>query len=134
MYKFIAIVCVVVALLALGALNERRLMRHYSQRACTGCLWRRRFPDASKTEIRNFLRVFLNAFGFAYRRRLCFAHDDRVMDIYRSLYTVHGSTDSMELEHMVIDLQEKYRVEILGSWREDITLGELFAQTRLPVA
>ena len=125
MYKFIAIVCFVAALLALGAFNERRLMQHYWQRACTGRLWRRRFPDASKTKIRDFLRDFLNAFGFGYRRRLCFAPDDRVMDIYRPLYTVHDSTDSMELEHLVVDLQEKYPVEIL------VTLGELFVQTRM---
>jgi hypothetical protein len=117
-----------------GTLIERKRMRQFWQRACTGRLWRRRFPHSSKSEIRDFLDVFIEAFGFPDRRRLCFAPDDRVMDIYRALYPVRGSADSMELEDLVTGLQDRYRVEILGSWRDDITLGDLFTQTRPRVA
>jgi hypothetical protein len=130
MHQVIIIVCLVIALLALGWFTERKLMRHYWQRACTGRHWRRRFPDASKAEIREFLDVFLEAFGFTDRRRLCFEPDDRVMDVYRSLYPVRGGADSMELEGLVASLQKRYQADFLGSWREDITLGDLFRQTR----
>ena len=130
MRQFPIIVCLLAALLALGWFIECRLMRRYWQRACTGRNWRRRFPDASKSEIREFLDVFLEAFGFADRRRLCFSPDDRVMDVYRTLYPVRGAPDSMELEDLVASLQKRYRADILGSWREDITLGDLFIQTR----
>ena len=130
MSQFVIITCLVVALLALGTFVERRLMRRYWQRACAGKLWRDRFPTASKAEIREFLDVFVEAFGFASRRRLCFTPDDRIMDVYHTLYPVRGTADSMEFEDFVIGLQKRYRVEILHSWREDITLGNLFIQTR----
>jgi hypothetical protein len=126
----IVIAGLVMALLGLGAIRERRLLRSYWQRACTGRIWRRRFPHAPKSEIREFLDIFIEAFGFADRRRLCFSPDDRVMDIYRTLYPVRGSADSMELEDLVESLQGRYRVEVLVVWREDITLGELFTLTR----
>ncbi|OHE75421.1 MAG: hypothetical protein A2107_08575 [Verrucomicrobia bacterium GWF2_62_7] len=109
---------------------EQRRLSKYWQRACTGRLWRRRFPRAPKAEIREFLDVFLAAFAFEDRRRLCFGPDDRVMDVYRALYPIRGTPDSMELEDLITRLQKRYGVEILASWREDITLGDLFTQTR----
>ncbi len=134
MTKLTLITCLVIAIFVLGTFVERRLMRHYWQRACTGRLWRQRFPAASKTEIRQFLDVFIESFGFADRRRLCFAPDDRVMDVYRALYPDRFRADAMELETLVRSLQRRYRVEILGSWRDDITLGDLFGHTRQDVA
>ena len=52
------------------------------------------------------------------------------MDVYRALYPIRGTPDSMELEDLITRLQKRYGVEILASWREDITLGDLFTQTR----
>lgn len=130
MTKFTLIIGLVIALFVLGTFVERRRMRHYWQRACTGRLWRQRFPAASKSEIRQFLDVFIESFSFADRRRLCFAPDDRVMDVYRALYPHRYIADGMELESLVRDLQRRYRVEIHGSWRDDITLGDLFSHTR----
>lgn len=121
MYQLLVIAGLVMALPGLGAIRERRLRRSYWQRACTGKIWRRRFPDASKTEIREFLDIFIEAFGFADRRRLCFSPDDRVLDVYRILYPIRGRADSIELEDLVEGLQGRYRVEVLAGWREDIT-------------
>jgi hypothetical protein len=56
------------------------------------------------------------------------------MDVYHTLYGGNPLTDDMELETLVGDLQKRYRVDILGSWREDITLADLFIQTRRPAA
>jgi hypothetical protein len=56
------------------------------------------------------------------------------MEVYRTLYPPGSLSDSMELEDLVRDLQKRYRVDILGSWREEITLGDLFTQTRVPAA
>jgi hypothetical protein len=129
MGKFIALTCIVVLAIAFSLL-ERKRMQFYWSRACTGAAWRRRFPKVSKSEIREFLDVFVGAFGFRQSRRLCFTPDDHVMDVYRKLYPLRGTPDSMELEDLVTSLQKRYGVEIFSSWREDITLGDLFIQAR----
>jgi hypothetical protein len=48
---YIAIALFMVAILVLGSIQERRIMRRFWQRTCTGFIWRRRFPRASKKEI-----------------------------------------------------------------------------------
>jgi propanediol dehydratase small subunit len=135
MLQIIAIVFFAAVIFVLADMNTRRIMSRFIERGCAGLRWRRRFPDASKTEIRDFLDIFIESFGFKQRWRLCFRPEDRVMDVYRTLYPPGRSlADGMELESLVQDLQKRYRVDILGSWREDITLADLFTQTRRPVA
>ena len=123
-----------VVIVFLSSIQERQKLRRFLERGCAGFRWRRRFPQASKAEIREFLDIFVEAFGFKRSWRLSFAPDDRVMDVYRTLYSPGSLTDSMELESLVGDLQKHFGVDILGSWREDITLADLFTQTRRPVA
>ena len=123
-----------VVIVFLSSIQERQKLRRFLERGCAGFRWRRRFPQSSKAEIREFLDIFVEAFGFKRSWRLSFAPDDRVMDVYRTLYSPGSLTDSMELESLVGDLQKHFGVDILGSWREDITLADLFTQTRRPVA
>src|SRR6266571_4898042 len=81
--KWIPIVLFAVVAVAGGVLMEiqtRKALRPYWERACAGVRWRRRFPDAPKTEIREFLDLFIDAFGFRRGRRCCFRPEDRVMD------------------------------------------------------
>jgi hypothetical protein len=131
MLQFIVIVLLAAVLSTLSFIRERKRMRRFLDRACAGFRWRRRFPLASKSEIREFLDIFVEAFGFRRRWRLYFAPDDRVMDVYRTLYPVHGTPDGMELESLVRDLQKRYGVDMVGSWREDITLGEIYERTHV---
>jgi len=130
MLQIIVILFCATAIFLLASINTRRLMRRFLARACTGSRWRRRFPDASKSEIREFLDIFVEAFGFKQSWRLCFTPEDRVMDVCRALYPWRGYLDGMELTNLVLDLEKRYRVDICGSWRADITLAELFSQTR----
>ena len=109
-------------------------MRRFVDRGCAGFRWRRRFPDASKSEIREFLDIFIEAFGFKLSWRLCFMPEDRVLDVYRALYPLRGTPDGMEMESVVLDLEKRYHVDMVSSWREDITLADLFAKTRRPVS
>ena len=134
MLQIIAIAFFAAVFLFVASLQTRRVMHRYLERACTGSKWRRRFPDASKSEIREFLDIFIEAFGFKQSWRLKFTPEDRVLDVYRALYPVRGTPDDMEMERLTMDLQKRYRVDIIGSWREDITLADLFTQTRRPVA
>ena len=125
----VAIAYFAIALLV-GTVIQRKRMRAFWKRSCTGRAWRKRFPNASKREIREFLDLFVDAFGFATGRRLCFAPDDRVMDVYHALYPKPGVPDAMELEELVLGFQHRYGLQITGLWREDITLAELFIHSR----
>jgi propanediol dehydratase small subunit len=126
---WIIVLCMVAAIYE-SKFRIRRQMRRYWDRACTGFQWRRRFPDASKTDIRRFLELFVNAFAFRQSRRLCFSPDDKVMEIYRTLYPDRFTPDMMELEMLAKFLHERYALDAAAFWREDITLGELFTHTR----
>lgn len=111
-------------------LRIRRNMRRYWDRACTGGVWRQRFPDASKSEIRDFLALFVDAFAYKQSRRLCFSPDDRVMDIYRAQYPDKFMPDALELEFLIRKMQKRYGIDVSTFWREDITLADLFVHTR----
>ena len=116
--------------IAINYATHRRL-KIYWQRACTGRQWKRRFPNASKSQIRAFLELFVNAFAFSSKRRLCFSPDDRVTDIYRTLYPPDWNlADALELEMLAEDIQKTYGTDIIPLWRDDISIGDLFAQTR----
>lgn len=116
--------------LVFGFVVERVRLRKFWSRACTGRLWKRRFPQASKTEIREFLDLFIDAFAFSQSRRLCFSPDDRVIDVYRTLYPYPKlMADSMELETFALKAGERYGVDLVPTWQEDITLGEIYEQT-----
>ena len=110
-------------------LQRRKRLRRYWQRACTGFRWHRRFPEAPKSGIREFLDLFVDAFVFYRKRRCCFSPDDRIMEVYRTVYPSndHGA-DSMELEFLCKMVERRYGVDLSASWREDITLGEIYEQ------
>ena len=64
MLQIVAIVFFAAVIFVLAEMNTRRMMRRFVERGCAGFSWRRRFPDASKSEIREFLDIFIDAFGF----------------------------------------------------------------------
>ena len=131
MKTFLYSICFIAVAWFIGWFVERRMMRSYWSRVCTGIEWRRRFPQASKDDIRGFLKAFVDAFGFSRSRRLRFKPEDRVMDIYRMLHPPKWTlADSMELESLGLRLQKDYGIDLVPFWREDITLGDLFALTR----
>ena len=131
MKTIIVIACFVAAALLSGWLTERRRMSNYWSRVCTGPEWKRRFPQAPKDEIRAFLKAFVDAFAFRRSRGLCFTPDDRVMDVYRTLYPPKRTlADSMELESFGLQFHKLYGIDLVPVWRDDITLGELFALSR----
>jgi hypothetical protein len=106
-------------------------MRSYWTRACTGAEWKRRFPLVPKDDIREFLKAFVDAFAFSRTRGLRFMPDDRVMDVYRTLYPPKWTlADSMELESLALRFQKHYGIDLVPLWRNDLTLGDLFALTR----
>ena len=130
--KWVFFVFIIPTGLAVGfflQMQSRQALKPYWNRACTGIRWRRRFPAAPKTEIREFLDLFIEAFMFRQRRRFCFLPDDKVLDIYRALYPPGSLADSLELETFCMKLEKRYGINFATSWPEDITLGEIYAKT-----
>ena len=123
----------VIAIMAVAAIfgvvaceiERRKALRPYWERPCTGALWKRRFPQASKADIRSFLDVVVAAFGFSSQRRLCFTPDDKVLAIYHSLFP-----PGMEFEDLVLNMTERYRIDLEIPWPEDITLGDLYEKAK----
>jgi hypothetical protein len=111
-------------------LRRRRAMQRFWDRHCMGIRWRRRFPDAPKAELREFLTIFVDTFGYKHKRRTCFSPDDCVMDVYRAEYPSGSLADCMELETLGLSLEERYGIDFTALWRDDITLGELFEHSR----
>ena len=122
------------AFFVLSSLYERRKLRRFLERGCAGFRWRRRFSQASKSEIREFLNIFVEAFAYRQQWRTYFAPDDQVMEFYRIRYQFLGGPDDMELDDFVEQLQKRYGIDVVSSWREDITLGDLFAKIRRAAA
>ena len=99
----------------------------YRARSCQGLAWRREFPAASKEQIREFLSLFVGAFGFRDRFKLKFAPSDQLLDLYRAGYPRKSMPDGMELEILASSIAKKYGVDLAGAWRDNLTIGQVFA-------
>ncbi len=66
----------------------RKRLQKYWVRSCTRPEWKKRFPDSSKEQIRAFLAVFVDEFGFSRRKRLKFSPNDKVMDVYLRVHDI----------------------------------------------
>lgn len=102
-------------------------------RRCEGRAWKRTFPHASNAQIRQFLEIFVDAFALPRSRMLRFAPLDRLMDVYRAL-NPPGWPDSLEFETLDEQLRRRYGFELRHAWKENLTLGELFARVHALVA
>lgn len=121
-----------VAAIALIALTGGRLPDSYNRRKCQGTAWRRAFPAAPKSEIRGFLSTFVDAFALRDKDKLKLRPDDDILSIYRAFYPYPWIADSLELETLAKHMKSRYGVDLASLWRDDMTLGQLFAQARQP--
>jgi hypothetical protein len=119
-----------VAVLALAAISSWLSFRSYRRRGCSGRAWMRAFPGARPSEIRDFLKLFVQVFGFRERWMLKFLPGDEVLGILRKRYPSYLAADPYEMEEFSTAFQKRYGVSLASFWREDITLGELFGTTR----
>lgn len=106
--------------------GKKRLEKYWS-RSCTGSEWRKTFPNASKDSIRDFLESFVDGFAFSSKKRLKFSPDDKIMDVYSSLYPAAGLPDALELETFSIHLEQDYHINLADVLTDDLTLGQLFS-------
>ena len=75
-------------------------MKVFWRRTCQDRAWKTEFPDEPETEIRRFLKMFVQAFALPSIEFLQFNPNDRVLDVYRPLLNCCGA-DSLELEFYI---------------------------------
>jgi len=123
------IISLVVAYLAF---RQNTNMQEYWSRACTGREWKKRFKHESKHAIRSFLYIFVDSYGLTRNKILYFHPDDKIMDIYCSIYPQPQnelSGDALECESLIDEFKIHYGIDPTPYWSADITLGELFTLT-----
>jgi len=125
---------ILLAALAVGILADRERRRvkealaQYWKRPCSGIGWKREFSNSPKAEIREFLSLFVDSFGFDADQRCSFLPGDKLMDIYSMLYPPGGiGADCLELETFCMMVKKRYKLDISRVWNKDLTLGEVFA-------
>jgi hypothetical protein len=112
--------------------SKRRLGAIWS-RACTGREWRRQFPNASKEDIRKFLTLLTESFGFETAHRLKFKPSDTVIGIYQARYPQEGWADALEMETFAVRIEEAYGCTVTEEWKfSELTLAQIFEKTRSP--
>jgi hypothetical protein len=124
------VIAAIVGISLIGTYFGLNLPKRYRDRSCQGRLWRRDFPAAPKAEIREFLRLFVRGFAFRDSDKLKFQPSDQLLQIYRTLYSFKWEADALELETFSTLLKSRYGVDLPTIWRDDLTLGQVFAATR----
>ena len=121
------IVVLVVVIWLASAFYGGGLPKKYRLRKCMGKYWKSAFPNSSKDDIREFLILFTDAFAFSTKDKLNFSPSDKILDIYHELYPTKWMADSLEVETLATDIENKYSFNFNKLWHENLTLGELFS-------
>jgi propanediol dehydratase small subunit len=127
-YSVLALVLVFLAGLAIGfpaELRRRKRLQKLETGICRGRDWRRRFPQASKNEIRDFLGLVVDAFSIKKTARLNFSPDKQILDIYQAIYQPGSSMECLELETFAMELESRYGINADPLQRDDVTLGDI---------
>jgi hypothetical protein len=126
---------VAVAVLVLGLAwaihfecRRHAALEFYWARACAGRDWRAAFPNAAPRDIREFLYLVVDAFGFDRTRALQLQPTDSVQGFYRACYPDPTAPDAMELETLERSLLMRFGPEKFASLPEGATFGALFAR------
>ena len=88
------------------------------------------FSGCRKRRNQSVLRIFIDAFDLDQKKKLAFSPDDRVIDIYRTMYPKNSLMDDMECERLVIDCEEHYGIDITKHCPENATLGDIFNEIK----
>ena len=64
------------------------------------------------------------------KKKLSFAPDDKISEIYRTINPQVGGADALECETLIAECQEHYGVDITEGFSESTTLGDIFHAIR----
>lgn len=119
----------VVAAVIIHGIMSDHLPSKYKFRLCQGVYWRRKYPNAPKEKIRDFLKLFNNTYGFNDKGRCRFRPDDKIFDIHYSIYSRISRCDGGELEDFAIALEHRHDLNLENAFHDHATLGEIFERT-----
>jgi propanediol dehydratase small subunit len=105
-----------------------KLPMPFPSRTCQGRGWKRTFPSAQTKDIRNFLLFFVEAFAFSDNEKLKLNPNDKILEIYKTMYPRKWMADTLEFETLAVNLKRSYSVDFASIWNDDLTLGELFVE------
>ena len=123
----VIVLAVLLAALLAYLLFVARGREIYVERACQGAQWRTQFPDASKDDIRSFLRFFSSAFAISRKHFLLVSPQDELLAIYRARYPSRADPDALEFETLAKDLSKRYGISLERVWHDHFTVGEQFS-------
>ncbi|RJG21941.1 hypothetical protein D3872_06070 [Massilia cavernae] len=100
----------------------------YRSRSFQGKGWRHAFPDASKSDVREFLTAFVSSFAFRETEQLDLSPTDTLTAAYRKLRPSRTWPDAAETEALARDMRRQIGVELDTNWTHGMTLGTVFGQ------
>ena len=103
----------------------------FDDRECMGRAWKRAFPKSSSSSIRKYLNCLVDGMDLP-QDRLSFGPEDKVFEIYRSLFGGHTPLgDDFECERFSWNVEKDFGISpqtILDNvWTDEhVTLGEIY--------
>lgn len=127
-----ALIAIVVLIATIWAVRYERLRRAalqaYWDRQCQGRGWKSAFPDSKAADIRAFLSLFVDCFGFKASNQLKFSPSDELLAIYRASNPDRTAPDVLEMETFGHDLKMVYGLDLADFWHDRITLGDVYSR------
>ncbi len=130
MYLLIGLLAVGVGWGLFVEMQTHRALSPFWRRGDQTRRWLERFPATDAADSEAYHHLLADAFDFSVEQVNCLQPDDRLMEVYRAKYPRGSLGDCLELERLGMALTERHGVDLLSIWQNDITLGEVFEQTR----
>lgn len=124
------LVVLILAALSWAAFHGWQSPNSLRYRPCQGRAWRSTFPTASRSDIRDFLSLFVSAWSFRECEKLHIRPDDEVLGIYREVNPRRRLPDASEIETLAQALRDKYGLMLDDFWHDGLTLGGLFQRVQ----
>lgn len=131
-WGYLAYLFAVIILAIVGHFYQSKYTKIYRDRKCMGRYWFKAFPTASKEEIRQFLVLFVEAFGFSQKLRCQFEPGDSLIELYKAAQA-GIRVDNFEFENLLGGIEDTYGFDaqpLCGLIDDGMTLGELFSFIR----
>lgn len=110
-----------------GRMLCRPIPAVYRDRGSLSEQWEQRCGHVGCVTFDAVLTLFCEAFSFNHDDRYKFGPDDRIMDVYRSLYPrwkLWRVADEMEIETFLLELDRQFGIEA-DRWWNDMSLGDV---------
>ena len=135
MDNIIIIIIFIFCVLAIGIIahvsvhteDRKKLNRYWSRSSISVAhKWKKAFPEKANEDIREFLQIFVDAFALSRKMLFKFEPDEKVLEVYKAIYSPSSRCDAMELETLFEHCAKRYNIKLESFWNDDTTLEEIF--------